>query len=101
MIYGYLINNATYLDLSGTEGYSDELFFPHKETYGSCSGYWLAGPLHDSTGSDRVMGIHNNGQIYNAEYSYQWFSVRPVVCLPTNYELELNSTTGVFNIVTK
>ena len=66
---------------SDTKGYSDTLYYPHKSSYDSCEGYWLASPsvIHPYS----VNFVYYKGYVDSYYYSDSRCGVRPVVCLPS------------------
>ena len=85
--WGYYVGSSEnpkgiIMNVSNTSGYSDPLYYPHKTTYESCGGYWLASPsAFSNTG---VMLIYCGGIVNAYDYNNSGLSIRPVVCLPAS-----------------
>ena len=88
-----------YIDNSSATGYSDKLYYPRTSSYQNAYGYWLASP--SDNGTDRVMDVSYGGRVTNGNYAYADYSVRPVVCLPSDITAEWNEEDNVWNIVKK
>ena len=93
---GYYIGNqenstTTYYELgTNTDGYKNELYFPHRSSDSNCYGYWLASPSADY--SDGVMYVNCGGSVRGNLYDYESFAVRPLVSIPS--ELLVKTANG-------
>ena len=80
--YGHL-----YVDSRGKDGENDPLYFPHKDIYEECFGYWLASPsfgfYEEGNG---VFSVDYYGMVGDGYYTWsgrmQVPSFRPIVRLP-------------------
>lgn len=97
---GYKVNGSTLVKPETDPGYSDNLYYPHKNTttVGSegCIGYWLASP--SAEGEEFVMFIRNNSSIYNDYYNYNYYTgIRPIVALNAGVTAEQDAN-GVWQL---
>ena len=92
------INDSTYIDFP-TEIQNDKLYFPNYQR-----------TLEDGTKWYCVASINFYYQIGYIKETGYWFGegsnssitgLRPVVCIPNTYKLQLNSETGKYDIVQK
>lgn len=69
---------------------SKTLFFPHTSIVSNCTGYWLASPsaYHDQ----RVMNVYYSGYVFNGDYGYTTYGVRPAVYLPNEIKLDMSNS---------
>ena len=83
-----------------SNGYNDTLYFPHKETYEGCSGYYLASPSANTfnLGGD-LKGISPQGIIGNVTYDSCRDGIRPVVALKSNVTIQYESENGVIELI--
>ena len=70
--YGFYIGRSSsptgyYVDLSSYQGYSNQLYFPHKSNVGNCYGYWLAAP--SAGGNYSLMFVGYYGGVYSYDYT--------------------------------
>lgn len=99
-------SSSHYADQSGTTGYTDPLYYPHKSAVDNCYGYWLASPAADYL-TFRVMHVYCSGYVgfyTNVSNGYFYgtnYGVRPVVCLPSDITATWNETDEVWNIIKK
>ena len=106
---GYCIGTTnmpetTRLDLIETNiensGYDDTLYFPYKETYEGCSGYFLASPSANQYNlSSDLKGISPSGIIGNCEYNSSHYGIRPVVALKSNVTIQYETDSGVVELI--
>ena len=82
-------------NLSSYTGYSEMLYFPYKENWNNCSGYWLASP---DSGNDAGVGcVDVKGNVSSGNYvdmsSYYGtgLGVRPLVELPDGIKTKKES----------
>lgn len=81
-------------------GYNDTLYFPHKETYEGCSGYFLASPsANELDMSSDLKGISPQGRIGNCKYDSSHYGIRPVVALKSNVTIQYESANGVIELI--
>ncbi len=72
-------------------------FFPHTESYQSCSGYWLASPSDYFT--LYLMGVYYDGRVDRGSYNGRGLGVRPVVCLESGVQLtETSKGSNIYNV---
>ena len=90
----YSISDTT---MKAKTGYNNTLYYPHQSALSNCTGYWLASPSANGTMSE--LYVWCNGYI-TEEYSFRDDrGVRPVVCLPSNVQLEIDSeNNNLYNI---
>jgi len=86
------------VDIIGdTEGYKDKLYFPYKDNYNGCDGYWISTPsAHNKYSLTYVNYV--NGYIGTTGAAYKKVGIRPVVCLPDNIIIEKDENTQIWNI---
>ena len=77
-------------DLKSQVGYDNILYFPHKLSWNTIYGYWLASPYSDH--SDGVDGVYYHGRVDSDNYNHKTNAVRPLVCLPSNAKADWNGT---------
>ncbi len=64
--------------MSAKDGYQDELYYPHKEAYNDCYGYWLASPSASGVGYE--MNVDYPGAV---SYGYYYnFNLRSTTISP-------------------
>ncbi len=90
--FGYKVDwesenySKNYIVMDEKDGYNDTLYYPYKEEYQSCKGYWLASPQAEK--GDYIMYVDCTGAITRSYYnSNRYNSVRPVVSLKSTVEL--------------
>lgn len=98
---GYSVNNTDFMSLKNTTGYSDNLYFPRKDSDGigseNCIGYWIASPHMMNVNS--LMQIFGKlGDIAPLGSSQKGISVRPIVCLKKEVKAVQNEETGIWEI---
>lgn len=90
-VYGTDISDdRDYTNLSSYEGYSNTLYFPHKEKWNNTIAYWLASvnPKVDN----QLMLVFSGGLVYDNVANYTSSGIRPLVCLPSNAKADWNGT---------
>lgn len=103
--YGYFIGTkdtsmSTEVDMTGTSGYSDKLYYPYKYITNNTSGYWLASP--SASGNICVMHVYYSGYVHgdyfaiDGDYS-DCRGFRPVVCLSSNVKVISNGN-GTYSL---
>ena len=92
-------SSSYYADQSGTTGYTDPLYYPHKSAVDNCYGYWLASPSAGST--NFVLRVFCDGQVSGYVFNYTRGGVRPVVCLPSDITAEWDEAQKIWHIVKK
>ena len=71
---GYYVGTSvnpttTYITMSNTPGYQDELYYPH--TQSNCAGYWLVSPSAYDYESE--MFVFDNGDVsYTGYFTINW-----------------------------
>ena len=74
------------VDMMSTPGFQDELYYPHRETWNSCYGYFLASPsVH---GNNHEMYVSSVGAIGLINYYDRFCGVRPLVHLRSNVRIK-------------
>ena len=104
---GYFIGTtsmpeSTRLDITEIEdsGYDDTLYFPYKDSYEGCSGYFLASPSANQYNlSSDLKGISPSGIIGNCEYDSSHYGIRPVVELKSNVTIQYENDLGVIELI--
>ena len=89
-------------DIAGLEnsGYTDTLYFPYKESYEGCSGYFLASPSASEYDlSSDLKGISPRGIIGNCEYDSSHYGIRPVVALKSNVTIQNENNQGILQLI--
>lgn len=87
---------TTSVATSTDRGYSDTLYYPHKNNFNNCNGYWIASP--SAHGMDDVMYVNYNGDVMSGAYDYGFVGVRPVVFLPANIKATWDDTDNIWKI---
>ena len=77
------IDISSYAGYTNTD-YKSTLYFPHKDGYDDCDGYWVASPSAYETFS--VLGVSYYGDVYYNYYDSYYLGVRPLVCLKSNIQ---------------
>ncbi len=72
--------------MSVKQGYQDELYYPHRAEYNSCSGYWLASP--SANGRYGEMNVGYGGYVGDNDCSINYCGVRPLVHLKSGIKLK-------------
>ena len=83
----YSISSST---MSAKTGYNNTLYYPHQSALSNCYGYCLASPSANSTNYE--MYVNCDGYVDYHSYDLNLYGVRPVVCLPSNVQLEIDSS---------
>ena len=71
---------TAYVNMAGTTGFSDTLYYPHTAMYNKCAGYWIASP--SASREAQILSVNREGYIGNKNYYTSSYGVRPVVCIP-------------------
>ena len=76
---------STFVQMSGTNGYSDTLYYPHPEKWNLCNGYWLSSPSANTTNAINI--VHYDGKVIYGNYNdAKNTGIRPIVCLKSTID---------------
>lgn len=81
-------------------GYADTLYYPHKEKYEGCQGYWLSSPAATNAIVKCTMIVHCDGSLVGSTTASAagWIpGVRPLVSLPSDV-VGIQDENGVWHI---
>ena len=100
-LIGYYIGvnenpNGANVNISGSTGYSNSLFFPHKTVVNSIQGYLLANP--SASAENEIFAVKSDGRVNGYDnYDDYYNSVRPVVYLPNSIRISQENNIWVVN----
>ena len=82
-------------DFSSSAGFSDTLYYSHKESLSNYYGFWLN--CYCGAGVSSVMRVRYDGTVYGSSYNNDHYGIRPCVYIPSEVELTKDSD-GIWRI---